>query len=225
MVPCVGYPLVEHLEGSDHTSHVVGVDERRTLRVPLGKKRVQGLWSLLGGHPLVRLPDAPVLLAGRELHLVNHRVEIQARAPAENGDAPLAEQPVDAAARVMLKSLDRVVLVDVGHVNHEQRTATLRDGRLCRPDVHPTIDLHSIDGDDGAPQPCGQELGDRALTGRRGAYDADDAAATHRGSPSTLPRRYQVRASSTRTSAMLPTRSSARRPSGSGKCTVRFFSL
>ena len=155
-------------------------------------------------------------LARGKLHHVNDAVKIKPRSPAQYRRLTGAPALVHKHACVALEHRNRIILGDVGDIDHLQGNATLPHRRLGRAYVHPAIDLHRVDGDDVRPKLHGHFVCQRALTRGSGTHDAYDGCArayrglealAHLGSPTIGPRRYQVRASSTRTSTSLPTRS------------------
>ena len=202
------------------------MDELRAPGVSLGEKRVEPLGAAFREQVLVGAASASADLASRKVHLVDDGIEVEPRATAQDRSAPLCKEAVRAGACVSLKALDGVTLGRVTDVNHQKRAVPLPRRGLCGAHVHAAIDLHGVDGDDGALEAQGHGLGKRALARGRGADDAHDLGGlAHRGSPSTSPRRYQVLASRTRTSTIFPMRSIALSPTGRQKWTVWFFSL
>ena len=195
------------------------MDGKRARLVALAQELPEGLRAPLGKVVFVAATRVPVGLTRGKVHLVDDGVEVEAGTPAQDGGAAAIEAFVNEDAGVALEHGHGVVLRDVGHIDHLERHEALLDGRLGRADVHATVDLHRVDRDDvGAKAQC-HLVGKRALARGRGANDADDGTACggtrhetviarrHRGSPTMGPRRYHVRASSTRTSTSLPTSS------------------
>ena len=163
VVAGVGDAVVEHLERADDAPDVIGVDERGALGVALREQGVEPLRAPLGRKRLVALARGRPALAGRELHLVDDRVEVEARAPREHGGDAASQRVVDARAGVALEEPDGVVLKGVDDVDHEQGDSPVRRGRLRGAHVHAAVHLHRVDGDDGPAEALGDELGDGAL--------------------------------------------------------------
>ena len=159
----VAHALVEHLEGTHATSHVVGVAEFRASGVPFPQEVMKCLGALLGGDALVDLAALVTNDSFGKVHLIYDSIEIEPGPATEDGNLAMVEETVNALARILLEALDRVVLVDVCDVNHEERGPPLLYGGLCGPHVHAPVHLHGINGDNRRGQPLANALGERAF--------------------------------------------------------------
>jgi hypothetical protein len=147
VVLSIAHAIVQHLKSANASPDVVGMYERCTIWVALGEKDVQRLGTLLCRNALVAQPTVISHLTRRKVHLVDNRIEIEARSPTKNRNSAALKKLIHAGAGIVLEALDRIVLVHVGHINHKKGHAPLGNRCLCCSHVHATIDLHGIDRD------------------------------------------------------------------------------
>ena len=80
----------------------------------------------------------------------------------------------DGGTRIMLEQRGRIRLAGIENVDAVIRDGALACRNLCRADIHATVDLHGIGGDDLAVKRGGDDLGKRGLSRCRRALDAHD---------------------------------------------------
>ena len=80
----VGNAIIVHFQRANHATNIMGVDDRGGLGVTLGKQRVQRFLANALGKLLI--PRAAIVLkfARGKIHLIQGRLEIQARTPAKH---------------------------------------------------------------------------------------------------------------------------------------------
>jgi len=80
----VGHTIIVHFERANHTTNIMGVDDRSGLGVTLGKQRVQRFLANALGKLLIPRAAIVLKLARGKIHLIQSSLEIQACTPAKH---------------------------------------------------------------------------------------------------------------------------------------------
>ncbi len=89
---------------------------------------------------------------GREFHLVNDGVKIEARSTTKNWGNSGGQTLIYELSAILLEPRNGIVLVDTYDIDHLQRNTPLLKWRLSSTDIHAAINLHGINRDDVTPK-------------------------------------------------------------------------
>ena len=81
---CIGDTIIMHLERTNHTAHVMGMNNSSRFWVALGKQGMQFFLAYALGKFLIPRATIVLKLARGKIHLIQGGLEIQACAPAKH---------------------------------------------------------------------------------------------------------------------------------------------
>ena len=178
---------LHHLDGPYHPPHIVGVDALRRF----GVDRPQPLPQSLVPLPFGQLPQAfpQRLVAGdilTVLHIVNDGLDIKPRPAAQHRHLSPPQNVIDRFSGQVGIVRHRKAPVDGQKADEMVRDCRqLLRGGLCRGDIHPPVNLHTVGGNDLSPHRLGQLYGQRRFPGgRRPRHHQQRIRLQPHGSPS-----------------------------------------
>ena len=163
---CIGDTIIMHLERTNHTAHVMGMNNSSRFWIALGKQGMQFFLANTLGKLLIARTAIVLKFTRGKVHLIKGSLEIQPRTSAKNRQATRTKETFNMRASVSLIKRSRICYTRLYNVDETQRRRTLIGRHLCGTDVHAAIDLHRIARQHFGRKTSCQTVGNITLTNR-----------------------------------------------------------
>lgn len=190
------------------------MNDRGALGVARLQESVESTFALLARQFMISTSGGRASVTCGKRHLIERRPDIEARSSTDDGHRTFSDEAIELCTRRALVQGGRVGYRRLRNINKKKRRVALLGTHLGGTDIHPPIHLHGIGRNNHGMEPVREGISHSTLPHRGGPNDGDNRG--HRASPTMEPARYQVRAVSTSTSTIRPTRSAGSIPSGTG---------
>ena len=163
----IRHAVIVHLERTNHTTHVMRMNNGSRVRIALDKQGMQCLLANTLGKLLISCAAIILEFSRWKVHLIECSLEIQARTAAKDRKAFLSKHALNMSSGVRLVERGRIRNARINDIDKTQRRRALLRHHLGRTDIHATIDLHRIARQHFGRKASSQTICNIALANRR----------------------------------------------------------